>query len=147
MKLLRQLLFCMIFIAPLSGEAEDFPLHRSKQAFPEAMLSLQEAITERGYIISRIQHVDVGLSKSGYKTDKYQIVFFGKADVTKRLKNIEPSLIPYLPLRVVIFAEGDETLLFSTSLKHSLPVNKDHDIEVLVRHLDDDITGIINQVD
>lgn len=147
MRILIKIFFTVILLLPLLCSAENFSLHRSKQAFPEAMLSLQEAIADHGYTISRIQHVDKGLKKSGYETDKYRIVFFGKPEIINWLKHSEPALIPYLPLRVVIFAEGDETLLFSTSLKYSLPTTKDHDVEVVINQLDSDIAGIINQVD
>jgi len=88
---------------------------RSKQSFPETMSSLQEAIDLQGYKLSRVQRVDIGLTRSGYKTDKYRIVFFGKTDEMHRLSKQYPELIPYLPLKVAIFAEGDETLLISAN--------------------------------
>ena len=84
---------------------------RSNQAFPEAMLALQDAIGARGYKVARVQHVDVGLTKVGYKTDRYRIVFYGKAEEVKRLTAKYPDLIPYLPLSFSIFAELDQTLI------------------------------------
>ena len=88
---------------------------RSKQSFPETMTSLQEAISLQGYTLSRVQRVDIGLTRSGYKTDKYRIVFFGKTDEIHRLSKQHPDLIPYLPLKIAIFAEGDETLLITAN--------------------------------
>lgn len=84
---------------------------RSSQSFPEAMLSLQNAISQQGYTVSRVQRVDIGLTSSGYQTDKYRVVFLGKTDELHDLTAKYPELIPYLPWKIVIFAEGDETLL------------------------------------
>lgn len=84
---------------------------RSNQPFPETMSSLQEAIKQQGYTLSKVQRVDVGLTARGFKTDKYRVVFFGKTDEIHRLARDYPELIPYLPLKIAIFAEADETLL------------------------------------
>ena len=84
---------------------------RSKQAFPEAMLALQAAINKHGYKVARVQHVDIGLTKAGYKTDKYRIVFFGRSDEVRKLSTKYPDLIPFLPQSFSIFAEEDQTLV------------------------------------
>ena len=84
---------------------------RSSEAFPETMALLQEAIKKQGYELSRIQRVDVGLSKKGYETDKYRVVFFGKGKEIQQISAKYPQLIPYLPLKIAIFAEGDNTIL------------------------------------
>ena len=86
-------------------------MSRSNQDFPETMLSLQESISQQGYTLSRVQRVDVGLTAMGYETDKYRVVFLGKTDEVHYLTDKYPTLIPYLPLKISIFAEGDQTLL------------------------------------
>ena len=91
--------------------AEDLLMARSKQAFPEAMLALQESIGRQGYVISRVQRVDIGLTAMGYETDKYRVVFFGKPDEIRQLVEQHPELVPYLPPKISIFAEADDTLL------------------------------------
>ena len=106
--LLIGLIVCSWLASP--AYAEDLLMFRSKQTFPEAMLALQTSIAEHGYTLSRVQRVDIGLTKSGYKTDKYRIVFFGKSSEVNAIKFAEPELIPYLPLKIAIFAEGQETM-------------------------------------
>jgi len=93
------------------ASAESLMMARSQLYFPEAMSALQESILTHGYRITRVQRVDVGLTGSGYKTDKYRLVFFGKADEIEKMTSMEPGLHAYLPLQVVIFAEQDNTLL------------------------------------
>ena len=55
------------------------------------MLALQESIRDHGYIVSRVQRVDIGLTGMGYKTDKYRIVFAGKAEEIRTSQKRRPS--------------------------------------------------------
>jgi len=94
--------------------AEELLMARIARPFPEAMNSLQETIRAKGYVVSRVQRVDVGLTASGFKTAEYRVVFFGKLSEIRELSAAYPELIPYLPLTIVIFAEGDDTLVLTT---------------------------------
>jgi len=106
------LLYMSISHAVVTGE---MLMIRSSEAFPETMATLQSAIRKQGYELSRVQRVDVGLSKKGYKTDKYRVVFFGKGKQIQQLSAKYPQLIPYLPLKIAIFAEQDNTILISVN--------------------------------
>jgi len=108
------ILFSMILLLlqlPRLAAAEDMIMTRSVLAFPEAMLALQESIAAHGYTVSRVQRIDIGLTGMGYKTDKYRIVFAGKIDEIRELTDKAPQLTPYLPPKISIFAEGDQTIL------------------------------------
>lgn len=111
-RLLSVLLLCAL---PAAASAEDLLMVRSRAAFEESMLVLQQAISDQGYVLSRVQRVDIGLSEFGYKTDKYRVVFFGKPDEIRDLSARYPELIPHLPLQIAIFAEADETLLVTAN--------------------------------
>lgn len=91
--------------------ADELMMARSTEDFPETMLLLQGLIKKQGYTPSRVQRVDIGLTKSGYKTDKYRVVFFGKADEIKKVSSQLPEIVPYLPLKISIFAEEGQTIL------------------------------------
>jgi uncharacterized protein (DUF302 family) len=97
-----------------SAGADELLMARVIRPFPEAMNSLQETIRAKGYVVSRVQRVDVGLTASGFQTAEYRIVFFGKQAEIRELSASYPELIPYLPLAIVVFAEGDETLILTT---------------------------------
>ncbi len=112
---LRRVLLAATLVAPALVHAEHLFMARSAQAFPEAMLTLQEAIRARGYTVARVQRVDIGLTKSGFKTDKYRIVFLGKHEEVRRLVRRYPELAAYLPLKIAIFAEGNQTLVVTTN--------------------------------
>jgi uncharacterized protein (DUF302 family) len=116
----RYLYTAFIWLAlqlPLQALAEEVLMARSLQPFPETMLALQESIRAHGYTVSRVQRVDIGLTGMGYKTDKYRIVFAGKLDEIRYLSGKVPQLIPYLPPKISIFAEGSQTILISANPK------------------------------
>lgn len=102
---------------PLSVAAEELLMVRARVPFPEAMLVLQDSIRDHGYTLTRVQRVDIGLTGMGYETDKYRLVFFGKADEIRMLTAKVPELTPYLPAKIAIFAEEDQTLLVTASPK------------------------------
>ena len=105
--------FILIFMvaAPPPAGADQLLIVRSSQAFEEAMSTLQGAISGAGYKVARVQRVDIGLESRGYHSDKYRVVFYGKAEEIAQLSAKYPEMIPYLPLNVAIFAEGDNTIL------------------------------------
>jgi len=109
------LLFSLLVLFHTGWAGDRLMMARTEQTFPEAMLKLQDTLTKDGYTISRVQRVDIGLTTSGYKTDKYRVVFYGKPEEVRRMTDQYPQLIPYLPLKIAIFAEGEETLLVASS--------------------------------
>jgi hypothetical protein len=50
--------------------------------------------------------VDKGLRKFGYETGLYRIVFFGRPQQMAMVRENHPGLIPYLPLKIMLFEDG-----------------------------------------
>jgi uncharacterized protein (DUF302 family) len=90
--------------------ADELLMVRAERPFPDAISDLQIAIQDHGYQVTHIQRVDVGLASGGYTTAEYRLVFFGKPEEMHEIEDRRPELLPYLPLKIVIFAEGDGTL-------------------------------------
>jgi uncharacterized protein (DUF302 family) len=110
-RILQRLLLVSTLAFGTTAVADELILARVPAAFPETMNTLQEVIRNHGYTVSRVQRVDVGLTKTGYQTAEYRVVFFGKPEQIEKLPQRYPELVPYLPLSITIFAERDETLL------------------------------------
>jgi len=72
----RCIISLILLSSAISAYGDDLLMVRSQQAFPEAMLTLQTSIIDHGYIVTRVQRVDIGLNSKGYKTDKYRRGFF-----------------------------------------------------------------------
>jgi len=114
-KFLKLLTASLLLLNVSTVFADRLLMVRSTQSFTEAMTELQNALIARGYTITRVQRVDIGLTKNKYKTDKYRVVFYGKVKEVARISKLYPDFIPYLPLKIAIFAEGDETVVVATN--------------------------------
>ena len=131
---------------PRLAVAEDMIMTRSVLAFPEAMLALQESIAAHGYTVSRVQRIDVGLTGMGYETDKYRVVFAGKIDEIRELIDKAPQLTPYLPPKISIFAERDQTILVTINPKEYAAIAGDAVDPVFFDRWESDLRSIFYDV-
>lgn len=145
-RLISGVLMLATSIVAMASESDSLILHRSIQNFPEAMLALQTSIGEHGYTVSRVQRVDIGLTKSGYKTDKYRVVFFGKSSEIRAVKQSQPQLIPYLPLKIVIFSENNETLFVASNMTQFSTLVKNEHTKDLLQRWNNDIQSIFSEI-
>lgn len=142
----RLLVAIWLFGMATAAGADQLLMTRSGQLFPEAMSTLQNAITARGYKISRVQNVDKGLSRTGYRTDNYKVVFYGKADEVAQLSARHPELIPYLPLNVGIFAERNNTILVTNRPGVLAEFFPDPELKAVFVRWEKDLEEVFNEV-
>lgn len=135
---------CLPAQAIITGE---LIMLRSEQPFAEAMESLQRAIKKQGYSVTGVRAVDQGLTESGYKSDKYRVVFFEKTDEVDALTESYPELLPYLPLKIVVFAEADETLLVTSDPATFNDLFPSPRLRELFRRWHDEVINIMKAVD
>lgn len=150
MKCLRNLLLALALLgmslpaqAIITGE---LIMLRSEKPFDQAMASLERAITKQGYSVTGMRRVDQGLAKSGYKSDKYRVVFFEKVDEFNTLTDKHPELLPYLPLKIVVFAEAGETLLVTADPDTFNDMFSDPRLKELFHQWHIDVVNIIQAV-
>ena len=145
---MKNLSILFIFLLTFSGlvPASDLIMVRSQQKFPEAMLTLQTSIAEHGYQLVRVQRIDIGLTGMGYKTDKYRVVFLGKADEIKYLIDKYPVFAAYMPPKLSIFAEGDFTMLVTANPAIYVDMVSDEEDKILFKRWASDITSVFNDV-
>jgi uncharacterized protein (DUF302 family) len=134
------------WLLPASLLAEEMIMIRSVLPFPEAMLALQESIAAHGYTVSRVQRIDIGLTGMGYKTDKYRVVFAGKIDEIRELTSKSPELTPYLPPKVSIFAEGEQTILVTINPRIYAEIAGDKIDPVIFDRWESDLRSIFYDV-
>ena len=143
---MKNVLVSLILLVGMNAHAEDLLMVRSPHSFPEAMLALQSAIDGHGYTLSRVQRVDIGLTGSGFVTDKYRVVFFGKIDEIRTLTTRYPQLIPYLPLHMPIFAEDEETLVVMEDPARLAQVVTDPEAAAQFRRWHNDALSIFDEL-
>ena len=147
MRILASALSVFLLAALLSApsSADELLMTRVDRAFPETMSRLQDAIRGQGYTISRVQRVDVGLTSSGYATAEYRLVFFSKPAEMKSLPEKHPEIAAYLPLNIVIFAEGDDTIMLTASPRKLESFFKDPSLHDQFGRWEKDIREILKQ--
>ena len=131
---------------PALSCADGLVMVRTSLKFPEAMLALQDSISEHGYTVSRVQRVDIGLTGMGYKTDKYRIVFAGKYDEIREICDKVPELVAYMPPKISIFAEGDQTILVTAHPSLYAGIAGDRLDPVIFDRWESDLQSILHDV-
>ena len=141
-------LLLTILLAIYTGmaAAADLIMVRSQQKFPEAMLTLQGSVKEHGYAVTRVQRIDIGLTGMGYKTDKYRVVFVGKPDEIHYLTNKYPILIPYMPPKLSIFAEGEDTVLVTANPSLYADMIDDEKDKLIFQRWESDIHSVFDDI-
>lgn len=136
----------VLFCIAASANASDLLMVRTLQNFPEAMLTLQTSIKEHGYEITRVQRIDIGLTGMGYETDKYRVVFVGKPDEIQHLVDKYPVLSAYMPPKISIFAEQEETVLVTINpMVYADMINDDSD-KVMFKRWESDVYSVFDDI-
>ena len=143
MKVMMIIVISCISVAAL---ASDLLMVRTQQNFPEAMLALQTSVKEHGYSVTRVQRIDIGLTGMGYKTDKYRIVFVGKPEEIQYLINKYPVLAAYMPPKVSIFAEKNETVLVTANPKIYADMMDNEKDKILFKRWESDIYSVFEDI-
>lgn len=109
----RWLLILMLSftLLPTAQAAQTTLMARSKLAFAPALERVMQVLAQYGYTVAHVQKCDGGMAEFGYHSDKYQVVFFGKLEEVRRISHAYPQMIPFLPLKMAVFAEHDETVM------------------------------------
>lgn len=144
-KTVFSLLLAWLTLSAVPTRADDLLMVRAERPFDDAISNLQIAIQDHGYQVARIQRVDVGLASGGYKTAEYRLVFFGKPREMRELEDRYPELLPYLPLKIVIFAEGDSTLALAYNPAILQTFFKKAALQDQARRWEKDIRAILDQ--
>lgn len=145
-KLLQWTVLAWVLSMPLTASAEGLLMARSINPFPEAMTLLQSAISARGYKITRLQEVNENLARRDYKSDMYRVVYFGKYEEIKRVAAKHPEVIPFLPLSITIFAEGDQAILVGSHPQMLQAFFPDPELKPLFVRWEKDIVAILDEV-
>ena len=145
MSLRKPVLLLLLWLLAMPALAEDLLMARIPMTFPEAMLKLQNVLKQHGQTLSRVQRVDIGLTAKGYKTDKYRVVFFGRLEEIREVADKYPMLIPYVPHKIAIFAEEDETLIVAANPERLFP-EKDPALQRFVRQWKKDLEAIFHDM-
>jgi uncharacterized protein (DUF302 family) len=133
-------------LCALQVNAQQTLMVRTSHSFETAMGILQQTLEEYGYSVAHVQRCDGGMAEFDYKSDFYRVVFFGKIDEVRRLSDKHPELIPYLPLKILLFAEKDETVLVALNPLELAKLYERGDLQVQFQRWHSDIRSILQEI-
>jgi uncharacterized protein (DUF302 family) len=125
-KVLTLLLFSSFSLA-----IDSFNVVRVNTNFNNTWQALNDKVDEYNYKTAYLQRCDFALNERDYKSDKYRILFFGEYKKMEYLSRKYSAIVPYLPLKVVVMAEGDNTIIINNPLQILLPTLEDKDKEII----------------
>ncbi len=126
--------------------ASDLLMARVNRMFPEAMTLLQSAISSRGNTVTRLQQVNENLQRREFQSDMYRVVYFGKYEEVRQATARNPQLIPFLPLNITIFAEGDETIMVASHPHMLREFFPDPELQPLFERWEKEMVEIMDEV-
>ena len=107
---------------------------------------VKTSIEEHGYAVAHLQLCDGGMADFGYKSDAYRVVFFGKVEETRMISARYPELVSYLPLKIAVIAEKDETLLTVLDPDALAPFFPDPEMQIQLGRWASDLASILDDV-
>lgn len=148
MKTRMMAVFLLVFLLFFSHSvmAEKTLMTRMNQEFDIASEELVTKLEEYGYSVAHIQRCDGGLTDFGYKTDLYRVVFFGKIEEVRNLSASYPQIVPYLPLKILMFAENEETVFVALNPDELGKFFKDKNLKIQFRRWTNDINAIFEEL-
>ncbi|MHB1094210.1 DUF302 domain-containing protein [Thiobacillus sp.] len=145
MRKMKTAALALLFLS-VPGFADDLIMARVNAPFPEAMTLLQSAISSRGYMITRLQQVNENLARREYKSDMYRVVYFGKLDEVRQVTAAHPELIPFLPLNITIFAEGEQAILVAGNPQTLRKFFPDPSLKPVLKRWEKDMNSIMDEL-
>jgi uncharacterized protein (DUF302 family) len=140
------LLILLPVLGSLSASADNMIMGRIPLRAEIVLEYLQSSVEEHGYSIAHLQLCDGGMTDFGYKSDVYRVVFFGKIDEVRRISDRYPELVAYLPLKIAVIAERDETVLTALNPDTLAPFFGDEEIQIQLGRWRNDLKSIFADV-
>ena len=145
-KLTRILLLAASLLLAGGSGAESMIMGRVSMHAEIVIEYVKSSIEEHGYTVAHIQLCDGGMTDFGYESDLYRVVFFGKIDEVRMISRRHPELVSYLPLKIAVIAEKDETLLAVLNPEALAPFFPDEELQIQFGRWNSDLLSILKDV-
>ncbi len=134
-----------LFVVCILVACDKIESAQTRNDFTDVMLDLQTNIQAKGYKVSRVQQVDVGMKKSGYTIAEYRVVFFARPDEVKTILEKYPEFASFLPLSITIYKDGDITRLAGMPFVLPRSGASTQDLKTMIETWEKDTADIIHQ--
>jgi uncharacterized protein (DUF302 family) len=143
---IRLLSLGVLLVIAAGASAENMIMARIPMRAELVIEYLNSSVEEHGYTIAHTQLCDGGMTDFGYKSDIYRVVFFGKIAEVRGISERYPELVSYLPLKIAVIAEKDETLLTVLNPEALAPFFADKELQIQFGRWHSDLISIFEDV-
>lgn len=140
------LLVLTLLVSSAASMADNMVMSRIAMRAEIVLEYVKTSVEEHGYDIAHLQLCDGGMKDFGYESDVYRVVFFGKVDEVRWISEHHPELVSYLPLKIAVIAEGDETLITALNPEVLSPFFADRSVQIQVGRWSNDLNSIFQDV-
>ncbi|WP_456407029.1 DUF302 domain-containing protein [Thiolapillus sp.] len=146
MKMLASILLAWLLALPLHAD-QNLLMARSSAKAVDVMDILKDTLPEYGYTVAHTQRCDGGMAEFDYKSDFYRVVFFGKLQEVREILARHPEMSAYLPLKIAVIAEKDETVLAAMDPRALSPMYPDDPaLQLKLSHWRHDIRAMFDEI-
>lgn len=142
----RLLLGLTLVLGAAAANADNMIMARLPMRAELVLEYLKGSIEEHGYTVAHLQLCDGGMKDFGYESDFYRVVFFGKVKEVRMISEHYPELVSYLPLKIAVIAEKDETLLTVLNPEALVPFFADEAVQIQLGRWQSDLVSIFEDV-
>ncbi len=140
------ILWISISVFSINSVAGSVVMIRTDLGFEAAMEVLKESIEAHGYTVAHEQKCDGGMAEFDYATDFYRVIFFGKLQEVRGFSEKYPEMIPFLPLKIALFAENKETVVVAVDPTALSPFFPQAELQTQFLRWSNDINSILGDV-
>jgi len=126
--------------------AENFLSIRARAPFDATLQEAESLIEGYGYKLAHVQRCDGGMADFCYKSDFYRILFIGKLDEFRQITANHPQLVPFLPLKVLIFAENNDTIVSVLNPLMLMDSVDDEAVKIQLMRWHSDLSAMLNEL-
>ena len=142
----KYLLLIFMLVSVNSFAEQAILMTRSPDKADIAFDYSKHLLTEYGYTIAHVQTCDDGMGTFGYHSDFYRVIFFGKLDEVQKISKNHIELVPFLPLKLAIFAEKNETIITALNPMNLEKFTDDPEVKVQLSRWKNDIQSILKEL-
>ncbi|MCB1787885.1 MAG: hypothetical protein H6953_10535 [Chromatiaceae bacterium] len=139
-------LLALLWLLTTVAAAENMLMGRIPMRAEIVLEYVKTSVEEHGYSVAHIQLCDGGMADFGYKSDFYRVVFFGKVDEVRKISERYPELVSYVPLKIAVIAEKDETLLAVLNPRALSPFYADEEVQIQLDRWHSDLISILDDI-
>ena len=126
--------------------AETILMSRSHEKYDVVLEVAKQSLADHGYTVSHVQRCDGGLKDFGYTSEPYRLLFFGKPEEVRALTDEYPQIIPYLPLKLAVFKEGDDVLAAIFNPEELDKLFRNEALKIYFMRWKNDFVSILNDI-